>query len=184
MEPKYEVNNINLLHEGADAIIQNLYDFVGGTEYIKINDVSFFKKTLLRADIAWGDDCNEHQEDKFRRFCNSILDDLSEMFNYCVVYKIKNNGIEHWDCIKQSLPEFINTQKMKHEKKKKCDCFSSTARCQCFQVSYVEAQTYLEKEKTSYLLCHHIFERKWLNVLGLPMPGRERVYSLKNPIIQ
>ncbi|WP_076415065.1 hypothetical protein [Shewanella sp. UCD-KL12] len=182
MDFKVETNNINMVHEGASTVIRNLHSLVAGTNILKHNNISFFDKAIIKADLAWGDDDDEHIEDKFRRFCLSILDDLNELTNYCVTYKVKPSEIVHWDCVSQTLPQFIESQQEVYRKKKKCNCFDSKPTCNCFQVHYVERQSFIENEKVSYLLCHHIFNRKRLNIIGLPLPGRERVYSLKNSI--
>ncbi|QIR16436.1 hypothetical protein [Shewanella aestuarii] len=176
----YEPINIPMGHEGVSSIIQNLNNLVGGIDYIVNNNVSFLDSTILKADLAWGDDEEEHTEDKFRRFCNSILSDLSELTNYCVTYKMKSNEVTHWDCITQTLPDFIDEQMSGYTyKKSKCKCFEVKARCKCFQIRYVERQSFIDKHYVGMMLCHHIFNRRWLNILGLPMPGRERVYTLK-----
>lgn len=182
MNFKVETNNIDMVHEGASTVTKNLYALVSGRYILKHNNVSFFDKTILKADLAWGDDLNEHIEDKFRRFCLSILNDLNEITNYCVTYKIKPSEIVYWDCVSQTLPQFIDEQQEIYKKKKKCNCFDASPTCKCFLVKYIERQSFIEADKVSYLLCHHVFNRKWLNIVGLPLPGRERVYSLKNTI--
>jgi hypothetical protein len=177
----YQPTNIPMMHDGVASIIQKLNELVGGPDYIAKNNISFLDSSVLKADLAWGDDENEHGEDKFRRFCLSILSDLSDLTNYCVTYKLKSNEVIHWDCVAQTLPEFMAEQMQTATyRKTSCKCFEVNSRCSCFQIKYVERQSFIEERCVGFLLCHHIFNRRWLNILGLPLPGRERVYSLKH----
>ncbi|MCL1106337.1 hypothetical protein [Shewanella algicola] len=181
-----DVSRITSQHEGAKEIVSSLSRLAGGTEYLRIHDTPIIDIILLKAILAWDRSAGEGIEGQFTQFAESIMYDLYQITHFKVSLKISNDESVHWDCISQTFEEFKLTSLAMKKKGKKCDCFGAGLgngrKCHCLKIEHLDKHSQLSNESISMLLARHVFNRRVLNLLGLPLPARKGIYSLNNAL--
>jgi hypothetical protein len=173
-------------HEGAKEIVLLLDALVGGEQFLHIHSTPLLNLILLKAMLAWDREIDNGIEQQFTKFAESIMYDLYKVTHFKVSFKVSNDESIHWDCISQKFSEFKKLCIARKSKSKKCDCFrgslSEVQGCDCLSIKHIDKQSTLSNESISFLLARHVLNRRALNLLGLPLPARETIYSLHNSL--
>lgn len=178
-----DITRITSKNEGINEIVSKLEDFVGGRHYLSNHDTPLIDIILLKAMLAWDRTEDEGQEVQCTQFAESVLYDLYKVANYKVSVDIGRDETMFWDCVSQTFRDFqIAVNKAK--KPKKCDCFHESIgkSCTCLKIEFIEKKSKITNEAISLLLARHVFNRRHLNLLGLPLPNQQNVYSLSNSL--
>jgi hypothetical protein len=177
-----DISRITSQHEGVKEIVASLECLVGGTKYLHCHSTPIIDVILLKALLAWDRECDEGLECQFTKFAESILYDLYKITYFKVSLKINDDESVHWDCISQTFEEFKKSALQLKNKAKNCDCFdislNSGNQCDCLKIELLDKNSILTTASISLLLARHVFNRRVLNFLGLPLPTRQDVYSL------
>ncbi|MCU8005871.1 hypothetical protein [Shewanella sp. SM96] len=179
-----DITRITQTNEGISEIVNRLEDLVGGNKYLINHNTPIIDVILLKAMLAWDRAEEDGYEEQCTQFAKSVLQDLYKVANYKVSVDIGNDETMFWDCVSQTFNDF-KTSVNKAKKPKKCDCFSdgtSTKSCNCLKVEFMEKQSKISNEAISLLLARHVFNRRHLNLLGLPLPNQQAVYSLSQSL--
>ncbi|MEH6454696.1 MAG: hypothetical protein V7749_00110 [Cocleimonas sp.] len=177
-----DISRITSQHEGVKEIVNSLECLVGGTKYLHCHSTPIIDIILLKAILAWDRECDEGLEYQFTKFAESILYDLYKITYFKVSLKIKDDESVHWDCISQTFEEFKKSSLQSKNKTKKCECFDISPnggnQCDCLKIELMDKHSALSSDAISLLLARHVFNRRVLNFLGLPLPTRNGIYSL------
>ena len=169
-----DISRITSQHEGALEIVNSLERLVGGTKYLLLHSTPIINIILLKAMLAWERESEKGLELQFTNFKVSLKKDDEESI--------------HWDCISQTFEEFKVSSLNEKRKNKKCDCFgddpTKPTKCHCLKVEHIDKRSTLSNEAISLLLARHVFNRRVLNLLGLPLPTRQSVYSLSHSLTE
>lgn len=176
-----DITRITSINEGISEIVKKLEDLVGGRQYLTNHNAPILDVILLKAMLAWDRTEEYGQEEQSKQFVESVLQDLYKVANYKVSVHIRQDETMFWDCVSQTFADFKSAVN-KAKKPKKCDCFNDGGGkpCDCLKIEFLEKQSTLSNEAISLLLARHVFNRRHLNLLGLPLPNRQAVYSLAN----
>lgn len=180
-----DISKIVKLHEGVKEVETRLGVLVGGRNYLLNHNTPLIDTILLKAVLAWEINGDEDIDTKFTHFLASVLSDLYKISNYKVSIKICKNEVMYWDCVAQTFDEFKVSAKKRFKKSRQCDCFwdsKDKKPCKCLSIQMVDKQATLPDMAISMLLARHIFNRRQLNLLGMPLPNKETVYSLSDSI--
>ncbi|MBB1388352.1 hypothetical protein ACRN9Z_16735 [Shewanella frigidimarina] len=183
-----DISRITSQHEGALEIVNSLERLVGGTKYLLLHSTPIINIILLKAMLAWERESEKGLELQFTKFAESILYDLYKVTYFKVSLKKDDEESIHWDCISQTFEEFKVSSLNEKRKNKKCDCFgddpTKPTKCHCLKVEHIDKRSTLSNEAISLLLARHVFNRRVLNLLGLPLPTRQSVYSLSHSLTE
>ncbi|MBB1438449.1 hypothetical protein [Shewanella sp. SG41-4] len=183
-----DISRITSQHEGTKEIVLLLDKLVGGSKYLHLHDTPIIDIILLKAMLAWDREQDAGLEQQFTMFSKSILYDLYQVTHFKVSFRVNESESIHWDCISQTFEEFKQDSKNNRKKLKKCDCFKDNPTpqnsCNCLKIEYIDKRSLLSNDAISLLLARHVFNRRVLNLLGLPLPARQTVYSLSSSLIE
>ncbi|GIU41070.1 hypothetical protein TUM3794_20650 [Shewanella colwelliana] len=171
-------------HSGVQQIYDRLDAYIGGSDLLISNGVALIDSIIVKATLAWEIEQENGVESQFAAFSNAILKDLYKITHYKVSYRVSECERIYWDCVNQTFMDYREQIKLESKSMRKCkqgDCFSSTATCDCLQVEYTDKQSEISEICISMLLARHVFDRRQLNMLGLPLPNMDTVYRLGQP---
>lgn len=182
-----DMSRITSQHAGVKEVVILLEQLVGGTKYLHFHNTPIMDVILLKAMLAWDRGTEEGLESQFTQFADSILYDLYKVTHFKVSLQINDNEIVHWDCISKTFEEFKKSALLAKKKNRTCDCFSdhpkSKPQCDCLKIEHLDKHSLLSNDAISLLLARHVFNRRVLNLLGLPLPARQDVYSLTHSLV-
>lgn len=164
-----QLEEIIAYHVGVEKVLEGLSDFLCGEDHLFIGKKSLYQLIVNDAVEQWNNDLtdNDHIEDKYRRFVVAILSGATQAANFTVISKSKaQKKVPTWDFHGESLTSFVKEHA------------APSSRMQIV-AQYNEIKTYLSTDSLMWMISHHILDRVAMSNLGLPLPGTNEVYSLK-----
>lgn len=157
-------------HPQVEPLVNRLRDFLGGEELLHHDGASLFNEILANACIAWKNlwDAGEHMEDCFYAFLYAITDGITDAANYHVSIDGHNGDIICWDFTQETLSAFLANEKVQSARKRRQ-----------LNIRYTVITPDFNRRAIWWIISHHICNRHCFNAIGLPMPGWERRYSVK-----
>ncbi|AYV11430.1 hypothetical protein I6M49_22160 [Shewanella algae] len=179
------IKQLTAKHGGVQQVYDRLHSYVGGNTLLVWKDLALIDSIMVKASLAWESEFDNGIESQFTAFAQAILGELYKISHFKVSYKVTAHERIYWDCVNQTFDDFRKQIELESKWAKKCkvsDCFSPTATCDCLRVEYIEKQSEIPEMCICMLLARHVFDRRQLNMLGLPLPNMDSVYRLGQPI--
>ncbi len=146
-----DIENMSNHHPGILNVATRLTHFV--TPLLPSGHSTFLDLVLSQAMTEWHAHYIDHGLSKaYVAYCNSILKDLPEIFNYSVTGKSGNKPflLTTWDCTKESLSDWL----------------TGNAISNC-EITYKETVMRISPRESGFLIASRVFSRHELSFWGV-----------------